>query len=359
MNSTVLKSLKMMKKLNDIEQSWIKKFNTPLIISGPCSAESEEQVLETAQRLDKSYVQIFRAGIWKPRTRPNSFEGIGEKGFYWLKKVKDKTGLKIAIEVASAEHVKISLKHNVVDVFWIGARSTVNPFSVQEIANALEGSDKIVLVKNPINPSLDLWIGALERFLSKGVENLGVIHRGFSSENLIPFRNQPNWKMVLDFKNLYPHIPVLCDPSHICGNREKIYDIVKQAFNLEYNGLIVETHCSPNKAWSDSQQQITPEKFSEILKKINPSKDILEKLRIQIDEIDQKFIFLLNERLKLSKEIGYVKNKYDKSVIQINRWKEILLKNKKLSKYFGISEEFIEKILNLLHKESINIQEQF
>src|SRR6266550_1428847 len=268
MNSTVLKSLKMMKKLNDIEQSWIKKFNTPLIISGPCSAESEEQVLETAQRLDKSYVQIFRAGIWKPRTRPNSFEGIGEKGFYWLKKVKDKTGLKIAIEVASAEHVKISLKHNVVDVFWIGARSTVNPFSVQEIANALEGSDKIVLVKNPINPSLDLWIGALERFLSKGVENLGVIHRGFSSENLIPFRNQ-------------------------------------------------------------------------------------------IDEIDQKFIFLLNERLKLSKEIGYVKNKYDKSVIQINRWKEILLKNKKLSKYFGISEEFIEKILNLLHKESINIQEQF
>jgi chorismate mutase len=349
-----------MKKLNEIEQSWIKKFNTPLIISGPCSAESEEQVMETAQRLDKSYVQIFRAGIWKPRTRPNNFEGIGEKGFSWLKKVKDKTGLRIAIEVATADHIKISLKHNVVDVFWIGARSSVNPFTVQEIANALEGSDKIVLVKNPVSPSLDLWIGALERLLRKGIENLGVIHRGFSSENKIPFRNQPNWKMVLDFKNLYPYIPVLCDPSHICGNREKIYDIVKLAFNLEYDGLMLETHFNPNKALSDSQQQITPERLLEIIKTIkirkSPSKDILEKLRINIDEIDQKFIFLLNERLKISKEIGSVKKKYDKSVIQINRWKEILQKNKKLSKYLGISEELIEKILNILHQESINVQ---
>ncbi|XOD68812.1 MAG: chorismate mutase [Flavobacteriales bacterium AspAUS03] len=354
-----------MKKLTDIKQNWIKRFDKPLIISGPCSAESEEQVLKTAQRLEKSYIQVFRAGIWKPRTKPNKFEGIGRDGLQWLQKVKIQTGLMTATEVAKASHVKDALEHDV-DIFWIGARSTVNPFTVQEIADALKDTDKIVLVKNPIHPDLDLWIGALERLAGRGIEKLGVIHRGFSTYKKSKFRNQPNWQIVLDFKNYYPNIPILCDPSHICGNREGIFEIAQQAFNFEYNGLMVEVHCDPDQAWSDAKQQIIPEQLLGILKMIklrqhdNPEnseyQSQLERMRAQIDELDQNLISLLAERMRVSEKVGELKKMHNVAIFQPNRWESILQRSKRSGKSLGLSEECTDQIFKTIHQESVNIQ---
>lgn len=355
-----------MKELRSIKQNWIEEFNNkPLIIAGPCSAESEEQILKTALRIDKSYIQVFRAGIWKPRTKPNNFEGIGIDGLSWLKKVKSQTGLMTATEVANAEHVKHALKYDI-DILWIGARSTVNPFTIQEIANSLEGSNKIILVKNPINPDIDLWIGALERFINKGITKLGIIHRGFSIYKKSKFRNQPNWGIALDFKRQYPNIPIICDPSHICGNRENIFEISQQAFNFGYNGLMIETHYDPDKAWSDAKQQITPENLLKLLKKIkienyyNTQIDKyqleLNSIRTQIDELDQNLLYILYERMQMSQKISNIKKEYNISIFQPERSEIILQQFKNEGKFLKLNEKFTEKIFKIIHEESMNIQ---
>lgn len=352
-----------MEDLNNLKQDWIKKFNNQLLIAGPCSAETKEQVIKTALKMDKSYVQVFRAGIWKPRTRPNDFEGIGINGLAWLKEVKEKTGLLIATEVANAEHAKLAIENNI-DILWIGARSTANPFTVQEIANTLENTDKIVLVKNPINPDFELWVGALERLSGKNIKKLGVIHRGFSTYKKYKYRNQPIWKIALDFKNKYPNIPIICDPSHICGNRSGIFDICQKAYNFGYNGLIIESHYDPDNAWTDAKQQILPEILIEIIKNIKYNNKIendlyeykMNFIRTQIDENDETLLSILSERMYLSKEVGKLKNSYKKGIFQPNRWETILQSSKNKGISLGLSEFFVEKIFKIIHKESIEIQ---
>ncbi|WP_185866268.1 bifunctional 3-deoxy-7-phosphoheptulonate synthase/chorismate mutase type II [Blattabacterium cuenoti] len=355
-----------MEKLNNsIDRSWIDKLNKPLIISGPCSAESEQQILETANRLNPSYVQVFRAGIWKPRTKPNNFEGIGKKGLEWLRKVKKNTGFMVSTEIANAEHVKLAISFEI-DVLWIGARSTASPFTIQEIAEALEGeNNKIILVKNPIHPDIELWIGALERLFSKGIRKLGVIHRGFYTYKNSKYRNQPNWNFLLNFRRILPRIPIICDPSHICGNKEGIFDIAKKAYHFQYEGLMIESHCDPDHAWSDAQQQITPENLLKILKKLTDlkkcdqkSKRDLDSFRIFIDELDENIIALLAERMNISKKLGVLKKSSDVAIFQPERWKKIMEKSIHLGRSLGISEEFLEGFFKLLHQESIKIQNQ-
>ncbi|MCB9202033.1 MAG: bifunctional 3-deoxy-7-phosphoheptulonate synthase/chorismate mutase type II [Flavobacteriales bacterium] len=355
-----------MENLKDLQQDWIKKFDKPFIIAGPCSAESEEQVMETAKQIDKSYVTVFRAGIWKPRTKPGSFEGIGEIGLKWLQKVKQTYGIPVATEIANAEHAKLALEYDV-DYLWIGARSTVNPFTIQEIAEAINGTNKVVLVKNPVNPDLDLWIGALERFVAQGVKNLGVIHRGFSAYKKNKYRNNPEWQIALEFKNRYPNIPIITDPSHICGNREGIYDISQQAFNHKFAGLMIETHRNPDEAWSDANQQVTPDELLRILKKLeirnNDDSDAifhskLNALRTQIDELDHQILDLINDRFGISKQIGELKKEHNVAVFQSDRWNEIIKDSKEKGAKIGLSGEFVEKLLQLIHVESVEIQNQ-
>ncbi|WP_185861535.1 bifunctional 3-deoxy-7-phosphoheptulonate synthase/chorismate mutase type II [Blattabacterium cuenoti] len=355
-----------MEKLNNsIDRSWIDKWDQPFIISGPCSAESEKQILETANRLNSSSVQVFRAGIWKPRTKPNNFEGVGKKGLEWLHKVKKNTGLMVATEIANAEHVRLAISFGI-DVLWIGARSTASPFTIQEIADALEGeNNKIVLVKNPIHPDIELWIGALERLLGKGIQKLGVIHRGFYTYKNSKYRNQPNWNLLLNFRSLLPRIPIICDPSHICGNKEGIFDIAKAAYHFQYEGLMIESHCDPSHALSDAQQQITPENLLKMLKKLTSiekfdqkSKRYLDSFRILIDELDENIITLLAERMNISKKLGSLKKSSDIAVIQPSRWEKIMKKSLFFGKSLGLTEEFLEGIFELLHQESIKIQNQ-
>ncbi|WP_259147376.1 bifunctional 3-deoxy-7-phosphoheptulonate synthase/chorismate mutase type II [Candidatus Karelsulcia muelleri] len=347
--------------MKNIEQNWINSFKKPLIISGPCSAETENQVLETAKKLDKNYIQVFRAGIWKPRTRPNCFEGIGQIGLKWLNKVKKETGFLTATEVANSTHVELALKYDI-DIIWIGARSTVNPFTVQEISEALKNTTKIILVKNPINPDLDLWIGALERLMNQGIKKIGVIHRGFSTYKSIKYRNTPNWGLALKFKKLYPNIPMLCDPSHISGNRECLFEVIKQAMSFKYEGLIVETHCNPDKALSDSQQQIRPEQFVEFLKndflkKTNSKTEMeLEHIRVLISELDQNLIYLLSERMESSEKVAIIKKINNLLVFQPKRWKSLIEEYQTLGQKLCLSEKFLENIFQEIHKESINIQ---
>lgn len=353
-----------MENLKDLEQNWIKKFDKPFIIAGPCSAESEQQVIDTIERIDKSYVSVFRAGIWKPRTKPGSFEGIGEIGLKWLKKVKDIYNIPIATEIANADHAKLALQYDV-DYLWVGARSTVNPFTVQEIAEAIAGTDKVVLVKNPVNPGLDLWIGALERLLAQGIKNLGVIHRGFSVYRKGKYRNNPEWHIALEFKNLYQNIPIITDPSHICGNREGLFDVAQQALNTQFQGLMIETHCNPDAAWSDAAQQITPEQLFKILntleiKDINDSNAIyhskLNALRSRIDELDEEILEIIHDRFEIAKSIGRLKKEHNVAVFQSDRWTEILKDAKIKGSKLGLTEEFVEKLLQLIHIESVGIQ---
>jgi 3-deoxy-D-arabino-heptulosonate 7-phosphate (DAHP) synthase len=352
-----------MEKLNNsIDRSWIDKWNKPFIISGPCSAESEEQMLETAKKLNPSYVQVFRAGIWKPRTKPNNFEGIGKEGLEWLHKVKKSTGLMVATEIANAEHVKLAISFGI-DVLWIGARSTASPFTIQEIADALEGeNNKIILVKNPIHPDIELWIGALERLSGKGIQKLGVIHRGFYTYKNSKYRNQPNWNLLLNFRSLLPRVPIICDPSHICGNKKGILDIAKKAYHFQYEGLMIESHCDPDHAWSDAQQQITPENLLEMLKELIYVEECdqkhLNSFRILIDELDENIIALLAERMNISKKLGVLKKSSDIAVLQPNRWEDIMKKSLKFGKSLGISEELLKGVFKLLHQESIKIQNQ-
>ena len=349
-------------------RTWLDDFqlNHPLVIAGPCSAETEDQVLKIAHELKKSDVSIFRAGIWKPRTRPGGFEGVGEIGLKWLQKAKAETGLLMATEVATAAHVKLALEHDI-DVLWIGARTTVNPFAVQEIADALQGTDKIVLLKNPVNPDLSLWIGGLERLYNANIKKLGVIHRGFSTYEKTKYRNNPEWQIAIDLQNRFPDLPLICDPSHITGRRDMIQEVSQQALDLNYDGLIIETHIDPDNAWSDAAQQVTPATLKQMfinlrVRKISDDESEynqkMAKLRMQIDEFDGKLLEILGNRMKVADKIGLLKKEKNVAILQNQRWNEILGKMILEGEEKGLSNEFVMHLFKAIHQESITHQEK-
>ncbi len=338
----------------------------PLVIAGPCSAETEEQVLRIAHELKDTDVNYYRAGIWKPRTRPGMFEGVGAIGLKWLKKVKEETGLKTATEVANKAHVDLALENDV-DLLWVGARSTVSPFIMQEIADALKGTDKIVLVKNPVNPDLALWLGGIERIYTAGVKKLGAIHRGFSTYEKSKYRNIPEWQLAIEFQNKFPDLPLINDPSHITGRRDLIFDVSQTALDLNFDGLMIETHFDPDNAWSDAAQQVTPARLIQIMKDLKIRKESdpeaeyngkLGNLRAQIDVIDNQLIDALGKRMKLADGIGTLKKEKNVAVLQSNRWNEILGKMILEGESKGLSEEFVLKMFKAIHQESINHQEK-
>ena len=345
-----------------IEKVWAKR---PLIISGPCSAETETQVIETATRLAKTgKVDALRAGIWKPRTRPGSFEGIGTKGLPWLQQARKVTGLPLAVEVATGKQVEDAL-HFDIDILWIGARTTVNPFSVQEVADALRGANVPVLIKNPINPDLELWTGAVERVAKAGIKNIGLIHRGFSSYGNTEYRNEPMWHLAIEMKRRNPEMMIINDPSHICGRRDILMDVAQKAIDLDFDGLMIESHIDPDNAWSDAKQQVTPEKLAEMLDLIVWRKEdinseayhqALEKLRQQINHLDDELLQLLGQRMKIADKIGEFKKNNDITILQTNRWNEILEKAYKKGDNLGLTREFITKYFDAVHMESINHQ---
>lgn len=349
-------------------RKWLDELNLshPLVLAGPCSAETEAQVLQIARELKDSDVSIFRAGIWKPRTRPGGFEGVGAIGLKWLQKAKAETGMLMAVEVANAAHVKLALEHDM-DVLWIGARTTVNPFAVQEIADALKDTDKIVLVKNPVNPDLSLWIGGVERLYGAGIKNLGVIHRGFSVYEKNKYRNNPEWQIAIDLQNRFPLLPLICDPSHIAGRRDLIQEVSQQALDLNYDGLMIETHIDPDNAWSDAAQQVTPERLKEIfvalkVKNISCESDSylteIAQLRTKIDASDSKLLEILGQRMQVSEAIGNLKKDNKISVLQNHRWMEILERMKQEGSEKGLSEAFILNLFKAIHQESISHQEK-
>ncbi len=338
----------------------------PLVIAGPCSAETEEQVLKIAHELKDTDVNYYRAGIWKPRTRPGNFEGVGAIGLKWLQKVKEETGLKTATEVANKAHVDLALEHDV-DLLWIGARSTVSPFIMQELADALEGTDKVVLVKNPVNPDLSLWLGGIERLHTAGIKKLGAIHRGFSTYQKTKYRNIPEWQLAIEFQNRFPDLPLINDPSHITGKRDMIFDVSQTALDLNFDGLMIETHWDPDNAWSDAAQQITPKTLVQIMQDLKIRKETdeeaeynskLNNLRAQIDVIDNQLIQTLGERMKVSDGIGELKKQKNVAVLQTNRWNAILGKMILEGESRGLSEEFVLRMFKAIHQESINHQEK-
>jgi len=337
----------------------------PFLISGPCSAETEEQVMETARQLATvDQVSLFRAGIWKPRTRPNTFEGVGVVGLKWLRRVKQETGLLVGTEVANEKHVYEALKYGI-DMLWIGARTSVNPFTVQEIADALNGVDVMVLVKNPINPDIDLWLGAIERVARAGIKRLGAIHRGFSSFEKTSYRNQPNWQLPIELRRRVPDLPILCDPIHIAGSREYLHEISQKALDLNFDGLMLESHIDPDKALSDAAQQITPNELKELLSRLilrNPSTsdpkllDVLGELRQQIDVYDDHLLDLMEQRMKVAETIGKYKKDNNITILQSARWDEIVKRVMVKGKAKGLSPELIDTIFKAIHQESINRQ---
>ena len=339
----------------------------PLIIAGPCSAETEEQVLETAIRLKKTgKIDILRAGIWKPRTSPGSFEGVGAKGLPWLVEAKKQTGIPTTVEVANAKHVELCLEFDI-DVLWIGARTTVNPFAVQEIADALRGIDIPVMVKNPINPDLALWLGSVERIKKAGIKNIAAIHRGFSNLAEKYYRNRPQWQIAIEFMRQSPDIPLICDPSHICGRRDILKDVSQKALDLDYDGLMIESHITPDDAWSDAAQQITPEALGSMLDSLIVREDYqdnapiqtqLEYLRKEIDNIDDELVDLLNNRMKIAREIGLYKKENNITILQSKRWNEIINRVRAKAEKFGLGDDFVLRYLHAIHDESINQQEQ-
>lgn len=342
------------------------KLNHPLVIAGPCSAETEEQVLDIAHQLKDSDVNYYRAGIWKPRTRPGMFEGVGALGLKWLQKVKAETGLKTATEVANRAHVELALEHDI-DLLWVGARSTVSPFIVQEIADALQGTDKVILVKNPVNPDLSLWLGAIERLASSDIKKLGVIHRGFSTYEKTKYRNNPEWQLAIELQTKFPDLPLINDPSHITGRRDMIFDVSQTALDLNFDGLMIETHNDPDKAWSDASQQVTPKVLIQIMKDLKIRKESdpeaefnssLNNLRAQIDVVDNQIIELLGKRMKVADSIGLLKKQKNVAVLQSKRWNEILGKMVLEGEERGLSEEFVLKMFKAIHQESINHQEK-
>ena len=345
--------------------TWLNVNNEPLIISGPCSAETEEQLLTTAHLLAATgKVSVLRAGIWKPRTRPGEFEGIGSIGLEWLKRAKAETGLPTAVEVANAKHVEEALAAGV-DILWIGARSTVNPFTVQEIADALKGHDVPVLIKNPVNPDLQLWIGAIERINGAGITKIGAIHRGFSSFEKSSFRNEPMWELAIQLKTLCPDLPIINDPSHICGNRELIPYISQKALDLDMQGLMIESHVDPSVAWTDAKQQVTPAALAELVDRLTvrepevaneASADKLADLRKSIDKIDDILLQKLGERMAIVAKIGEFKRDNQVTILQVNRWDAIIQKGQAFAKALKLDLNFTEKFLELVHGESIRKQ---
>ena len=338
-----------------------KHASRPFLIAGPCSAETEEQVMVAAHGLAPLGIDLFRAGVWKPRTRPGAFEGNGAAALPWLRRVKAETGLRTTIEVANANQVYEALKFGV-DVLWIGARTTVNPFSVQEIADALRGVDVPVLVKNPVNPDLDLWIGAIERIRNAGVSRVGAVHRGFSAYTKSKFRNAPYWEIPIELRRRMPELPLLCDNSHICGNREDLHEIAQQALDLNYDGLMTEVHGDPDAAWSDAKQQITPFAYGEMTGRLTVRNETtdnteflenLENLRHKIDEVDLELLNLLARRMRLAENIGKYKRRNNIAILQTARWSEILDKATAQGRERGLSHEFVEKFLSAVHQESI------
>ncbi len=358
------------KYMNDIENltAWFNTSTTikkPVVIAGPCSAETEQQVLDTAIELKNNGINLFRAGIWKPRTRPNCFEGVGAKGLSWLQSVKAETGMMVATEVANAKHVELALNANI-DILWIGARTTVNPFAVQEIADALKGTDIPILIKNPINPDLELWIGTLERLYAVGIRKLAAIHRGFSTYQKIKFRNEPQWQIAIDLKRRISQLPIFCDPSHISGKREYLAEVSQKAMDLNYNGLIIESHCNPSQAWSDASQQLTPQDLGILLQNLvirkpevenETVRNTLNDLRFLIDDFDSQLLDLLEERMRIVEKIGRYKKENNISVLQSERWNSILERIQQLGATKGFSKAFINTLFKAIHQESINHQE--
>ncbi|GAA3753879.1 MULTISPECIES: bifunctional 3-deoxy-7-phosphoheptulonate synthase/chorismate mutase type II [Flavobacterium] len=349
-------------------RKWLEDFNLnhPLVIAGPCSAETEDQVLKIAHELKDSKVSVFRAGIWKPRTRPGGFEGIGEIGLKWLQKAKAETGLLMGTEVATAAHCKLALEYDI-DVLWVGARTTANPFAVQEIADTLKGTDKIVLVKNPVNPDLALWLGGVERLHMAGIEKLGVIHRGFSTYEKTKYRNIPEWQIAIELQNKFPDLPLIIDPSHITGDRKMIFEVTQEALDLNYDGMIIETHIDPDNAWSDAAQQVTPDALKQIIKDLTIRKtddttdeysQKMKKLRANIDVLDANLLELLGKRMKVADEIGQVKKDANVAILQNNRWNEILGKMILEGEKKGLTEEFVLRMFKAIHQESIGHQEK-
>ena len=349
---------------NAVQQAWNKR---PLIISGPCSAETEEQVVATAQRLAATgKVDMLRAGIWKPRTKPGMFEGIGAKGLPWLQQAKKLTGLPTTVEVATGKQVEDALNFEV-DVLWIGARTTVNPFSVQEVADALRGVDVPVMIKNPINPDLELWSGAVERIARAGVKQIGLIHRGFSSYGNSEYRNAPMWHLAIEMKLKHPNMPIINDPSHICGRRDILLEVMQRAIDLDYDGLMIESHIDPDNAWSDAKQQVTPERLAEMLNTITWRKEdvnseeyhaALEALRQKINHLDDELMQILSQRMKIAEQIGKYKKENNITILQTNRWNEIIERASAKGEKIGLSKEFITKYLDAVHMESINHQKK-
>jgi chorismate mutase len=332
----------------------------PIVIAGPCSAETEEQVLETARGIAAQGIKLFRSGIWKPRTKPGGFEGVGTPGFDWLKRVKQETGMYVATEVANKEHVLAALQAEV-DMLWIGARTSVNPFAVQEIADALRGVDVPVFVKNPVNPDLELWIGAIERLYNAGVRRIGAIHRGFSSYSRKTFRNPPMWHIPIELRRRIPELPIFCDPSHIAGKREGIALLCQQAMDLQFDGLIIETHCCPEAAWSDAAQQITPDTLAQLLSRLiirdadRPSQFFSE-LRWRIDQIDEAILELFARRMQVSVEMGEYKRKNNMPALQTIRYSEILEHCTEFGTTLDLDTEFVRNVVKELHEESIRKQ---
>lgn len=332
----------------------------PLVIAGPCSAETEEQVMAVATSLASKGIKMFRAGIWKPRTKPGGFEGIGTIGLPWLKRVKEETGMYVATEVANRDHVFEALKAGI-DILWIGARTSANPFAMQEIADALRGVDIPILVKNPINPDLELWIGAIERIYGAGIRRIGVIHRGFSSYDKKIYRNLPLWHIPIELRRRYPNLPIFCDPSHIGGKRELIASLSQQAMDLNFDGLIIETHCNPDEAWSDAAQQITPEVLDYVINLLvirdsSQSTENLNELRRQIDTIDEGLLELLAKRMRISREIGIYKKEHNMPILQTVRYGEILDKRSKAGSELDLHPEFVQAVLKNIHEESVRQQ---
>jgi chorismate mutase len=336
------------------------------LAAGPCSAESEAQLLAAAKGLADCDVSFLRAGLWKPRTRPGSFEGVGLAGFEWLVKAREITGLPIGIEVATPEHVRACRDHNV-DVVWIGARTTPNPFAVQALADALEGSDMPVLVKNPISPDLELWIGALERLSRAGLRKIGAIHRGFSTSERSLYRFEPHWKIPIELKRRLPNLPLLCDPSHICGNAQLIFTVAQQALDLLYDGLMVEVHPHPAEALSDAKQQLTPAQFQSLINRLTLKTELtdseefhvrINELRAEVDALDQNILSLLGERMAVARRMGDLKSKNHVSTLQPHRWQEIVASRVAAGETEGLARDFVFQVFETIHEESIRQQEE-
>lgn len=344
--------------------SWINTGGKPLVIAGPCSAETEEQVWDTVTGIAKEgYAHVIRAGVWKPRTRPGGFEGKGEEALPWLQAVKKETGLPVAVEVATPQHVELALKYGI-DILWIGARTTVNPFNVQDLADSLKGVDVPVLIKNPVNPDLALWIGAFERIAGAGIKKLGAIHRGFSNAQETKFRNSPMWQIAVELKTQFPQLPLIGDPSHMAGKRAYLYELTQRILDLNYDGLIIESHRNPDEAWSDAAQQLTPTALGEMLRELEVRKPTygsdfqteLAKLRGQIDHIDRELLEVLANRMALVERLGEYKRDNNVAVLQLDRWKEVHKSRADWANSLNLYPEMVEELFKLIHMESIRKQ---